>query len=129
MSDKLGQQVVVENRAGAGGLVAIRTMKSMPADGYTLLAPVNTLAVQQAINKEAGDDVTRDFVGVGPINSTPFLLVAGTTQPDASLPELLARAKANPGKVTYASAGNGSTTHLGAAYFAQRAGLNLVHVP
>jgi tripartite-type tricarboxylate transporter receptor subunit TctC len=129
MGDTLGQQVVVENRVGAGSLIALRSVKAAPADGYTLLAGVNTVAIQQALSVDPGYDLMKDFVGVGLLTRAPFLLVTGAGQPDRKLPDLLARARARPGKVTYASAGIGSTTHLAAALFAQRAGAELVHVP
>ncbi|MEJ8851163.1 tripartite tricarboxylate transporter substrate binding protein [Variovorax rhizosphaerae] len=129
MSDKLGQQVIVENRPGAGGLLAFRTVKAAPADGYTLLAAGNTVAIQQAVNHEPGYDLAKDFTGVGPMTRTPFLLLTSPSQPDKTLPAMITRAKANPGKLDYASAGNGSTTHLVAAYFAQKAGVDLTHVP
>ena len=129
MSDKLGQQVIVENRAGAGGLVALRAVKDAPADGYTLLAGVNTIVIQQVVSKEPGYDIVKDYVGIGPITRSPFLLVASPGLTDKGLADILSRAKSNPGKLTYASAGDGSTTHFAAALFAQRAGLDLVHVP
>jgi tripartite-type tricarboxylate transporter receptor subunit TctC len=129
MGERLGQQVVVENRVGAGGLVAIRGVKAAPADGYTLLATPNTVAIQQALSRDPGYDVEKDFIGVGPMTRAPLLLVVGPDSPDKTLVEFLARAKANPGKLTYGSAGVGTSTHLGAASFAQRAAVNLVHVP
>ncbi|XAH22028.1 tripartite tricarboxylate transporter substrate binding protein [Xylophilus sp. GW821-FHT01B05] len=129
MGDRLGQPVIVENRVGAGGLVGIRSAKTSPADGYTLLASVNTIAVQQAVSRDPGYDVGKDFVGIGPMTRSQFLLIAAPGGPDKTLPEWLARARSNPATLTYASAGNGSTTHLAAAMFAHRAGVNLTHVP
>jgi tripartite-type tricarboxylate transporter receptor subunit TctC len=129
MSEKLGQPVVVENLVGAGSLIAIRTVKAAPADGYTLLAAVNTVLIQQALSNDPGYDVGKDFVGVGPMTRSPFVLVTASSQPDKNVTDLLARAKANPGKLTYASAGIGSTTLLAAALFAQQAGAHLTHIP
>ncbi len=129
MGDKLGQQVVVENRVGAGGLVAIRGMKTVPADGYTLMAAVNTVAIQQVSSLDPGYDLAKDFVGIGPMTYSPFVLVTGPDQPDKNLADMIKRAKANPGKLSYGSAGTGSTTHLAGAMFARAAGLNLLHVP
>jgi tripartite-type tricarboxylate transporter receptor subunit TctC len=129
MSEKLGQPVIVENRTGAGGIVAIRAVKAAPPDGYTLLASVNTVTIQQSVTENPGYDVATDFAGVGPINRAAFLLVTSTSQPDKTLGDMLARAKANPAKLTYASAGMGSTTHLGTALFGQRAGVQITHVP
>ncbi|UVH60627.1 tripartite tricarboxylate transporter substrate binding protein [Variovorax paradoxus] len=129
MGERLGQPVIIENRVGAGGLVAIRAVKASPADGYTLLASVNTIAVQQAVSREPGYDVAKDFAGIGPMTRSQFLLLTSPNAPDKTLPEWLARAKAKPGTLTYASAGSGSTTHLAAAMFGHRAGVNLQHIP
>lgn len=129
MSEKLGQPIVVDNRAGAGGLVAIRSVKSAPADGYTLLAAVNTVAIQQAVNVDPGYDLVKDFAGVGTMTRSPYLLLAPATDPDKNVGDMLSRARTNPGKLSYGSAGIGSTSHLAAALFVQRAGVNLLHVP
>lgn len=129
MGDRLGQPVIIENRVGAGGLVGIRAVKASPADGYTLLASVNTIAVQQAVSRDPGYDVAKDFVGIGPMTHAQFLLLAAPNAPDKTLPNWLSHAKVSPGTLTYASAGNGSTTHLAAAMFAHSAGVSLQHVP
>lgn len=129
LGEKLSQQIVVENRPGAGGLVAIRFVKAAPADGYTLLATPNTIAIQQVVSLNPGYETERDFAGVGPMTRAPLLLVVSPDQADKTLVDFISRAKANPGKLTYASAGIGTSTHLGAAAFVQRAGLNMVHVP
>ena len=129
LGEKLGQPVVVENRAGAGGLVALRAVKSAPADGYTLLAGVNTIAIQQVIQSDPGYDLTKDYTAIGGLARAPFLLMVGPSQADKTLADFVARSKANPGKLTYGSAGDGSTTHLSAAAFVQAAGVDLVHVP
>lgn len=127
--DDLGQTVIVENHVGAGGVVAIREVKAAPADGYTLLAVVNTIAIQQAMRLDPGYDLAKDFKGIGPMTRSPFLLLVSPEQPDKSLADLLTRAKANPGKVDYASAGIGSTTHFVPASLAQRAGVEMNHIP
>jgi tripartite-type tricarboxylate transporter receptor subunit TctC len=129
MSETLGQQFVVENLAGAGGLIAFRTVKAATADGYTLLAAVNTVVIQNAVAKDPGYDVVKDFVGVGPMTRSPYAVVTSATQADKGVADMLVRAKANPGKLTYGSAGIGSTTHTAAALFARDAGVNLTHVP
>jgi tripartite-type tricarboxylate transporter receptor subunit TctC len=129
MGDKLGQPVIVENRAGAGGLVALRTVKSAQADGYTLLASANTIAVQQAVSKDPGYNLVKDYTAIGGLARAPYLLMVGPSQTDNTLSDFVTRVKSNPGKLTYASAGEGSTTHLGTASFLQRAGLDIVHVP
>jgi tripartite-type tricarboxylate transporter receptor subunit TctC len=129
MAEKLGQPVIVENRAGADGLLGIRYVKTMPADGYTLLATAGTIAIQPAVRKDPGYDPVKDFTAIGPIVRSPLLMVVGTNEPDKTLADFMARAKANPEKLSYASAGEGTTTHIGAATFLQKAGLNLLHVP
>lgn len=129
MGEKLGQSVVVENHAGAGGLVAIREVKNAHADGYTLLATPKTVLIQQVLSLNSGYDVEKDFAAIGPMTRAPLLLVVAGDGQDRTLADLLARVKANPGKVTYGSAGTGTATHLGAASFAQSAGVNMLHVP
>ena len=129
MGDRLGQPFVVENRVGAGSLIGIRGVKASPADGYTLLCTVNTIAIQQALNQDPGYDVAKDFAGIGPLTRSPFIVVAAPSLPEKNMAEVIARAKANPGKLSYGSAGTGSTTHLSAAIFAQRAGIDMLHVP
>jgi tripartite-type tricarboxylate transporter receptor subunit TctC len=129
MGEQLGQAVVVENRAGGDGLLGIRAVKDAPADGYTLLASAGTIAIQPAVKKEPGYDLAQDFTGIGPMIRFPLLMVVGSKQPDKTLEEFIARAKANPRDMSYASAGVGTTTHVGAAMFLQRTGLSLLHVP
>lgn len=129
LGDQLGQPFVVDNRAGAGGLVAIRSMKTVPADGYTLMTALNTVAIQQVSQADPGYDLTKDFAGIGMMSRSPFVLIAPGRDPDKTLPQFIARAKAQPGVLSYASAGQGSTTHLSAGMFARRAGIDLMHVP
>jgi tripartite-type tricarboxylate transporter receptor subunit TctC len=129
MTDELGQTVIVENKAGGDGLLGIRYVKGQPADGYTLLAAAGTIAIQPAVKLDPGYDLVRDFSGIGPTVRSPLLMVEGASQPDQSIADFVARAKANPGKLSYASAGVGTTTHIGAAMFLQRAGVDLLHVP
>lgn len=129
MGEKLGQSVVIDNRAGAGGLLGIRAVKAAPADGYTLLSAASTVASAQSLFQDPGYDVVKDFSGIGGMTRSPFLLVAGGNQPGNTLADLIAQAKAKPGSVSYGSAGSGSSTHLPMALFAQQAGLDLMHVP
>lgn len=129
MGDKLGQSVVVDNRAGGDGLLGIRVVKGAPADGYTLLAAAGTIAIQPAIKLDPGYDLGKDFTGVAGMVRSPTLLVVGNSQPDKSLKDLVGRARSTPGKLSYASAGVGTTTHIGVAMFLQQAGLDLLHVP
>ncbi|QDL38586.1 Bug family tripartite tricarboxylate transporter substrate binding protein [Rhodoferax sediminis] len=129
MSENLGQSVIVENRAGGDGLIGIRAVKQARADGYTLLGTASTIAIQPAVKLDPGYDLLKDFTGVGPMSQSPLLIVEATSQSDKTLGDLMARVKANPNKLTYASAGVGTTTHLAAALFLQESGLKMMHVP
>jgi tripartite-type tricarboxylate transporter receptor subunit TctC len=129
MSEKLGQPVIIDNKAGADGLLGIRYVKVQPADGYTLLGAAGTVAIQPEVKLDPGYDLVKDFTGVGPMVRSPLLLVEGTSQPDKTISDFVARAKAAPDRLTYASAGVGTTTHLGAAQFLQQAGVKAMHVP
>ena len=129
MGEKLGQQVIVDNRAGADGLIGIRAAKAAPADGYTLLGTAGTIAIQPAVKLDPGYDLMKDFTPIGPTVRSPLLMVVASSQPDKSVADYIARAKAQPDKVTFASAGVGTTTHIGAALFLKQAGINPMHVP
>ncbi|WP_233853733.1 Bug family tripartite tricarboxylate transporter substrate binding protein [Paraburkholderia sp. HD33-4] len=129
MSETLGKGVTVENRSGGDGLVGIRYVKAAAPDGYTILAAAGTIAIQPSVKLEPGYDLNKDFVGIGPMARSPLLMVESSDLPDKSLADFVARAKANPNKLSYGSAGVGSTTHLGAALFFKRAGVSLLHVP
>lgn len=129
MSVRLKQQVVVENRAGGDGMIGINVVKAAPADGYTLLASAGTMTYQQVLKKDAGYDVTKDFSGIGFLGKSPLLLVVSPDSPNKTVGDFIKNAKASPNKLTYASAGVGTGTHLGAALFLQKAGLQLLHVP
>jgi len=129
MGETLGQSIVVDNRAGADGLVGIRAALGARPDGYTVLSATGTLLVQPMVKKDAGYEPLKHFKGVGLMARSPFLLVIGADQPDKSFTDFAARAKATPGKLSYASAGVGTLSHLPAALMAQEAGLQLQHVP
>ena len=129
MRATLGQQVIVENRPGGDGLVGIRAVKAAPPDGYTLLATAGTIVIQLAVKQDPGYDLLKDFTGVGPMVRSPLIMVVGAGQPDKTLADFITRAKAKPGAMSYASAGVGTATHIGAAIFLQQSGLDLMHVP
>ena len=129
MGKTLGQAVVVENRTGAEGLIGIRFVKNAPADGYTLLATSVTIAQLPAVKAAPGYDLEKDFIGIGPLIRSPLVMVSATSHPDKTLAELIARAKANPNKLTFASGGEGTTTHAAAIMLLQGAGIRMVHVP
>ncbi|MCC6886998.1 MAG: tripartite tricarboxylate transporter substrate binding protein [Hyphomicrobiales bacterium] len=130
MSEILGQQIVVDNRGGAGGTVGTRAVARSAPDGYTLLLGyTGTLAIGPTLYKNAGYDPRKDFAPIGMIGHAPNSLVVHPATPAKSVPELIAYAKANPGKVNYGSAGVGTVSHVSGAYFAGAAGITLVHVP
>jgi tripartite-type tricarboxylate transporter receptor subunit TctC len=130
LSLALKQPVVVENRTGSGTLVGTEAAAKSPADGYTLLTgSVSNLALNPGLYRNLPYDPLRDFEPVGLAVSYSYTLVGRKDLPFSSLPELVAFAKANPGKLTYASAGNGSGQHVLAAALWHLAGVQLVHVP
>ena len=129
MSEGLGQQVIVDNRAGASGLVGLRVVASAPPDGYTLLAVSNTFTTAPSVIPNAGYDPVKDFVGVSLIARIPQLLVVHPALPVKSVKALIALAKARPLELSYGSNGAGSTLHLAAELFARDAGVKLLHVP
>jgi tripartite-type tricarboxylate transporter receptor subunit TctC len=133
VGDKLsaawGQPVIVDNRAGAGGNVGAEIAYRAEPDGYTLLcSPPPPLAINHNLYKTLPYDWTK-FVPIGVLALVPNVISARIDLPASTLKELIAYAKANPGKVTYASQGNGSTSHLSAQMLATMAGIELVHVP
>jgi tripartite-type tricarboxylate transporter receptor subunit TctC len=130
MSRTLGQQVVIDNRAGAGGALATRQVAKAAPDGYTLvIGGTGSLAVNPTLLPNVGYDVRKDFAPVGMIGSSAMIVIIHPTIPANNIPELIALAKKEPGKYTYASAGVGSGIHLGAELFAYMGGIKLVHVP
>jgi len=130
MSKTLGQQVVIDNRAGAGGALATRQVAKAAPDGYTLvIGGTGSLAVNPTLLPNVGYDVRKDFAPVGMIGSSAMIVIIHPTIPANNLSELIALAKKQPDKYTYASAGVGSGIHLGAELFAYMGGIKLVHVP
>jgi len=112
MSQDLGKSVVVENKAGGDGIVGILAAKGADGDGYTLLATAATIAIQPAVKLDPGYDIEKDFVPIGSIMRSPYIVVEGAGQPDKTLVDFVTRAKASPSKISYASAGVGTGTHL-----------------
>jgi len=126
----LGQSVVVENRPGAGTLVGTEAVARAPADGYTLLlGGLSNIALNPGLYPKLSYDPQKDFVPVGLAVKYSYTLVARKDLPQATLRELIEYARANPEKVTYASAGNGSGQHVASAVMTQLAGVRLTHVP
>ncbi len=130
MSKTLGQQVVIDNRPGAGGALATRQVAKAAPDGYTLvIGGTGSLAVNPTLLPNVGYDVRKDFAPIGMIGSSDMIVLIHPAIQAKSVPELIALAKKDPGKLTYASAGVGSGIHLGAELFAHMAGVKLIHVP
>jgi tripartite-type tricarboxylate transporter receptor subunit TctC len=128
--EALGQQVVVENRAGAGGRIGSEAVAKSAADGYTLLlGSSGTVTAGPAVWKNLGFDPLKDFVAVGPIQSVPIVLTVAPKTPFASYADYASYAKAHPGQLSIASAGNGSSNHLAIELLMRQANLKLLHVP
>jgi tripartite-type tricarboxylate transporter receptor subunit TctC len=128
LARKLGTPVIVENRPGANGALAAEAVMRAPADGYTLfMATAPQMAILPQLTKTRYDPV-KDFEPISIIASNVFALTVGSGSPAKNVADFVAAAKAQPGKLSYASAGNGSVSHLSMAMFAQRAQLDMVHV-
>lgn len=128
MSELLKQAVVVENMAGAGGMLGIRHVKAAPADGYTVLAGTNTLAVAPVLLATPGFEL-KDFTAIGGLSQASLVMVGPASQPDKTVAELIGRAKASPGTLSFASGGVGTATYLAGSMFVHQAAVNLLHVP
>jgi tripartite-type tricarboxylate transporter receptor subunit TctC len=129
LSSRLTQQVVVENQPGAGGNLATRMVVRAPPDGYTLLEVTSANAWNTALYRDLGFDFIRDIAPVAYISQTPAVLVVSPSFPAATVPEFIAYAKANPGKINVASGGFGTLPHVAAELFKSMTGVDLVHVP
>ncbi len=130
LSEALGQQVVVENRAGGGGVIAVDVTLAAPADGYTLfMGSISTLVMAPATLAKVTYDPLRDFAPITLMSTVPYALVSNPSLPVRSLGDLVKLAKARPGTLAYGSAGHATGTHLAAEYFATTAGIQWIHVP
>lgn len=130
MSAELGQQVVIENRGGAGGATASELAAKSAPDGYTLLlGTVGTHAINSALYPKLRYDPVKDFAPITLTHSLPRVLIAGPSVKSQTVAELVALAKSKPGALTYGSAGNGSTSHLSGALFESMAGVDMLHIP
>ena len=125
----LGRSVIVENRPGAGGTIGTNSVAKAAADGTTLVLAAASHTIAGSLYSKLAYDPIGDFTGVAHIGSADYVLMVSSTVPSKDVKELIAYAKANPGKLNYASAGNGSATHLSMAYFCGLAGLEMVHIP
>ena len=129
MSERLGQQFVIENKPGAGGNIATEYVARAAPDGYTLLMPVSTNAVNVALYRNLSFDFIRDIAPIAGIAKTAFVIIVPASFPAKSLQEFVAYLKANPGKVNMASGGIGTSPHLCGELFQIQTGTKMVHVP
>ena len=129
LSERLGQQFVVENRPGGGTNIGTEAAAKAPADGYTLLMVGTSNTVNPALYDKLNFDLIRDFAPIGGVVRAPHIVVVNPEMPVRTIPELIAYAKANPGKVNMASAGNGTAGHMGGELFKMMTGVNMQHVP
>ena len=130
LGELLGQQVIVENRPGGGGMVATAQVIKGAADGYTLvLGSSSTISVAPAVTKNPPYDPTRDLAVVGPIQAVPIVLSASSRNNITSYREFVAQARARPGRLSVASAGTGTSNHLALELLMKQTGLKLIHVP
>jgi tripartite-type tricarboxylate transporter receptor subunit TctC len=129
LSQRLGQPVVIDNKPGAAGNIAAEAVAKAPADGYTLLLGTISLSVNPSLYSKMTYDPVKDFTGVSMISSTPFVLVVNPQAPYRSVKDLVDAARAHPGEIAYATAGNGSGSHLFTELFSSMAGIKLKHIP
>lgn len=129
LSGRLGQQFIIENRPGFGGNIATEFVARAPPDGYTLLTPVSTNAVNATLYANLNFNFRRDIAPIAGIANAPFVVVVAPSFPAKSISEFIANAKANPGKINMASGGNGSSPHIFGELFQIMTGTELVHVP
>jgi tripartite-type tricarboxylate transporter receptor subunit TctC len=130
LTARLGQPVIVENRAGAGGSVGSDVVAKSAPDGYSMLVGTSsTMAILPYLYRKPPYDANKDFAPVVLLGTADIMVVVNAQVPVRTIPQLLAYAKANPGKLTYASGGNGSISHLLGEYFKSMAGVDLLHVP
>ncbi|HKA44869.1 MAG TPA: tripartite tricarboxylate transporter substrate-binding protein [Burkholderiales bacterium] len=127
--EMLGQQIVVDNRAGAGGNISAEVVARAAPDGYTLLQGNLAHAISQNLQRRPGYDIGNDFAAVTLLASIPFLLVANPSVNANSVKELIALAKARPGQLNYASSGYGGPSHMAMELFRSMTGVDLHHVP
>lgn len=125
----LGKSMFIENKAGAGGNLGVDAVAKSPADGYTIGLQTVSLAINPALTPKMPYDTLKDLASIGMVAASQHVLVVGSNVPARDLKELLALAKHKPGKLTYGSAGGGSTFHMAAELFKAQAGVAIVHIP
>jgi tripartite-type tricarboxylate transporter receptor subunit TctC len=129
LSTALGQPVIVDNKPGGGGVIGMGEITRQPADGYTLVFPSILAVTNPALMPNYPFDTLRDFAPLTVVGFIPHAVVVRPEFEARTLPALVALARARPGSLSYGSSGNGTSAHLGAAMFAQRAGIQVTHVP
>jgi tripartite-type tricarboxylate transporter receptor subunit TctC len=129
LADKLGQQFVVENRPGSGGNIATAAGIASPPDGYTVMFTGSNNAISASLYKHLAFDFMRDTVPVGMFTDVPNMMVISNAMPVKTVQEFIDYCKANPGKISFASAGNGTTVHMSAEFFKALTKCDMLHVP
>jgi tripartite-type tricarboxylate transporter receptor subunit TctC len=129
LSQRLGQSLVIDNRPGGGGNLALQAVARAPADGYTLLMVATPHAVNVTLYEKSATTLTRDIVPVASINNDSFVLLANPSFAAKTVPEVIAYAKANPGRINLGSSGTGNLSHLSGELFRMMTGIEVVHVP
>ena len=129
LSEELKQSFVIDNKPGAGSIIGTDLVAKAPADGHTLLMMSNTHTVNESLIPSKPFALMKDFVGIAPVNYSALLLVVHPSVPAKNVGELIALAKARPGKINYASSGNGTPYHMAGELFKHMAGIDMTHVP
>jgi tripartite-type tricarboxylate transporter receptor subunit TctC len=129
LSQRLGQSVVIDNRPGGGGNLALQAVARATPDGYTLLQVATPHAINVTLYEKSPASVTRDIVPVASTNSDAFVLLVNPAVPAKTVPDFIAYAKANPGKINVSSSGTGNLSHLAGELFRMSTGIEVVHVP
>ncbi len=129
MSESLKQQVVVDNRSGAGGLVGVEIASQAAADGYTMVIAANSITTYSVLQPNVKFDYTKDLRPISTVASAPLVMCTPSSLPVKSGPEFLAYARANPGKINFGSSGNGTSSHLASELFRSMGNLDMVHIP
>lgn len=130
LTERLGQSFFIDNRAGAGGSIGMGAIAKSPNDGYTLgIGHIGTLTINPSVYAKLPYDPVKDFTPIMQTVKTPLLVVVSEASPYKSIADVVAAAKANPGKLTFSSAGNGTASHMAGEYFKTLAGVSVTHIP